>query len=75
MGRPRRVPFIGTAPFDGTPEGGGTAPPEARYENRDGITVIQLDGSGTSRYHGDGEVDAEIELQGTYALTSADFIL
>jgi hypothetical protein len=67
--------FIGSAEFSGTPEGGGTAPPELRYEVRGGRTIIQTDGSGVSQFRGDGRVDAEIELVGVFSLESGHFIL
>ena len=70
--------FIGTAGFSGTPEGGGTAPPELRYEVSGGGTIVQMDGSGLDdgiQFRGDGKVDAEIELVGVFSLKSGDLIL
>ncbi|MGG5808492.1 carbohydrate-binding domain-containing protein [Falsiroseomonas sp. CW058] len=65
--------FIGTAEFTGT--AGAAGPPQLRYTVADGRTILQMDAAGTSSFSGDGTVDAEIELAGTFALRAADFIL
>lgn len=65
--------FIGTAAFTGTGTGA-----QARYVVDGGRTILQLDGT---QYAGgavqgvDGVADAEIQLNGAFTLTAADFIL
>jgi Ca2+-binding RTX toxin-like protein len=72
--------FIGSAAF--TP-GDGSGKPQVRFEIQCGVTVIQMDGiraifGGDPENPGfppDGQVDAEIELQGEICLTKDDLIL